>query len=211
MCDDDDGLAVSLHVAQNGEELVCLLRSQNGGGLVEDEDVRASVQGLDDLERLLLRYGHVVDLHLGVDVKAVFVADLGYSLCYLAVGSGCLFLHAQGDVLGRGQDVDQLEVLMYHTYAQLVRVLGTGDVHLGAVYKDLSRILTVYAREHIHQGGLAGAVLTQQGEYLSALDIHGHILVCDDLAAERLGDVTHAYCRRFVIQMYLPPICSIRN
>ena len=45
MRDDDEGLAVGLHVAHDGEELVRLLRGQHGGGLVQDEDVRARGRG----------------------------------------------------------------------------------------------------------------------------------------------------------------------
>ena len=56
----------------HGEELVRLLRGEHGGRLVENEDVRAAVEHLDDLDGLLLRDGHVVDLLIGVDVEAVF-------------------------------------------------------------------------------------------------------------------------------------------
>ena len=52
--DDDDGLARVAHVAQYGEELVRLLGGEDGGGLVQDEDVRAAVEHLDDLDGLLL-------------------------------------------------------------------------------------------------------------------------------------------------------------
>ena len=52
--DYDYGLAVVAHVAQYGEELVRLLRSQHRRRLVEDEDVRAAIQNLDYLDGLLL-------------------------------------------------------------------------------------------------------------------------------------------------------------
>ena len=74
--DDDEGFAVGLHVAHDLEQLVRLLRRENGGRLVEDQDVGAAIEHLDDLDGLLLRDGHVIDLLVGVDVKAVPVADL---------------------------------------------------------------------------------------------------------------------------------------
>ena len=66
--DDDDGFAVGLHVAQDIKEPVGLLGGEDGGGLVQNQDVRAPVEDLDDLHRLLFRDGHVVDLLVGVDV-----------------------------------------------------------------------------------------------------------------------------------------------
>ena len=60
--DDDDGLPVGPHVPQHGEELLRLLGGQHGGRLVQDQDVCAPVEDLDDLHRLLLGDGHVVDL-----------------------------------------------------------------------------------------------------------------------------------------------------
>ena len=60
--DDDDGLAVSAHVAQDGEELFRSPGGKDGGGLIQNEDVRPPVEHLEDLHRLLLRHRHVVDL-----------------------------------------------------------------------------------------------------------------------------------------------------
>ena len=54
--DDDHGHAlVPHHAADHVEEFVGLLRRQHGGRLVEDQDVRAAVQGLQDLHALPLR------------------------------------------------------------------------------------------------------------------------------------------------------------
>ena len=69
-------MALPAHIAQNGKELVRLLRGKNGGRLVQNEDVRAAVEHLDYLDGLLLGDGHIVYLLFGVDVKAVGVADL---------------------------------------------------------------------------------------------------------------------------------------
>ena len=52
--DEDDGLAVGAHVAHDLEQAVRLLRGQNSGRLVEDQDLRPAEQDLDDLDGLLL-------------------------------------------------------------------------------------------------------------------------------------------------------------
>ena len=191
--DDDDRLAVVAHVAQHREELVGLLRGEHGGGLVEDEDLGAAVEQLDDLDRLLLRDGHVVDLLVGVHVKAVGVADLADAL-----GGGrevelALLLEAQHDVLGGGEDVHQLEVLVDHADAVVEGVLGRADDHGLAVDLDGAAVGEVDARQHVHERGLAAAVLAEQGQDLAAVDVEVDVLVCNDLARELLGDAPHPH------------------
>lgn len=73
--DDDDGLSVGLHRTQDGKETLGLLRGEHGGGLVQNEHVGPPVEHLHDLHRLLFRHRHVVDLLVGVDAEAVFIAD----------------------------------------------------------------------------------------------------------------------------------------
>ena len=46
---------------EDAEELDCLLRREHGRRLVEDEDVRAAVERLEDLDPLLLADGDVLD------------------------------------------------------------------------------------------------------------------------------------------------------
>ena len=187
--DDDDGLAVGLHVPQDGEELLRLLRGQHGGGLVQNEDIRPTVQDLDDLHRLLLGDGHIVDLLSGVDVEAVAVADL------LDLGVGGLDVQAaalvqtQHDVLGGGEHVHQLIVLMDHADAVLEGILGGADGYGLPLYQDLALVREIDAGQHIHQGGLTAAVLPQQGEDLTTVQGQIDAIVGDD-AAETFGDVS---------------------
>ena len=190
--DDDEGLAVRLHVAHDGEELVGLLGGQNGGGLIQDQDVRAPVEDLHDLHRLLLGDGHIVDLLVGVDVKAVFPADLPDLLAGLFhVHAAALILQAQDDVLGGGEDVHQLEVLVDHADAAVEGVLGGGDGHRLVVDIDLPLVGEVDAGEHVHEGGLAAAVLPQQGQDLALMQLKVDVVVGHH-AAEALGDVLHS-------------------
>ena len=80
MGDDDDRFAVALHVAHNGKQLVCLLRGEHGSRLVQNQNVRAAVEHLDDLNGLLLRNGHIVDLLIGIYFKTVTLGNLLHRL-----------------------------------------------------------------------------------------------------------------------------------
>ena len=197
MGDDNKGLAVRFHVPHDGEQLVRLLRRQHGGGFIEYQDVSPAVQHLDDLHRLLLGHGHIVDLHMRVDVKAVLLADV-LDLLARAVNIQPA-LQSEDDILGGGEEIDQLEVLVDHADTQIEGILGRCDGHGLVVDVDLSLIGEVDAGEHIHQRGLAAAVFTQQGQDLTFVQVKVHVFVGDDLAAEPLGDVLH-FDRAFLFQ-----------
>ena len=95
-------------------------------------------------------------------------------------------------------------MLVDHADTERVSVLGRGYVDLLAVDEYLAGVLMIYAGQHIHQSGLAGAVLTQQSEYLALFDIKRYVLVGDDLGTEGLGDVPQAYGSGFVLQYIYP-------
>ena len=206
--DDDDGLAVVAHAAQDGEELVRLLRGEHGGRLVEDEDIRAAVERLDDLDRLLLGHGHVIDLLIRVELEAVALADAAD-----ARGRGLeieLFIEAERDVLSGGEDVDQLEVLVDHADAVTVGIARGADDDLLAVDEDLSLVGEVNAREHVHERGLAAAVFAEQRKDLAPVNIQPDAVIGDD-CAEALGDVAHFDRCDLLVQCGVPPGCSKRR
>ena len=206
--DDDDRLAVLFHVAHDGEELFRLLRGQNGGRLVEDQDIRAAVEHLDDLDGLLLRDGHLVDLLVGVDVEAIAVGDLAHSLgdsvlVHLALVAG----QAKNDILGSRKDVDELEVLVDHADVQIKRVLRGADLHFLPIDEDLALVRIVDAGEHVHKRGLAAAVFAQQGQDLTLMQLQTDRFVRHDLS-EALGDVSQFDC---VCQASHPFCLGIRS
>ena len=197
--DNDNGLAVVPHVAQHGEKLVRFLGGQDSSGLVQDQNVGAPVQHLDDLHRLLLGHGHIINLLIGVHLKAIGLADAANPLCHLFQVQPPRLVQAQDDVLRRGEHIHQLEVLMNHADAQVKGILGGADHHFLAVNADLPLVGEVDAGEHIHQGGFAAAVLTQQGQNLAPVDVQPDLVVGHH-RAEGLGDVAHSDCGSLVVQ-----------
>ena len=61
VADEDDRHALALEALEDPEELLRLLRREHRGRLVEDEDVRAAVERLQDLDALLLADRDVLD------------------------------------------------------------------------------------------------------------------------------------------------------
>ena len=70
MADEDDRLALLGQALDDREQLLRLLRRQHGGRLVEDEDVGAAVERLQDLDPLLLADRDVLDERARVDGEA---------------------------------------------------------------------------------------------------------------------------------------------
>ena len=107
------------------------------------------------------------------------------------IHAAALVLQTQDDVLRGGEDVHQLEVLVDHADAAVKGVLGGGDGHRLAVDIDLPLVGEVDAGEHVHQRGLAAAVLPQQGQDLALVQLKVDVVVGHH-AAEALGDVLHS-------------------
>ena len=164
--DDDDGLAVGAHITQHVEELFGLLRGEDGGGFVEDERVRAAVEDLDDLDRLLLGDGHIVDL----------------------LGQLARLVETEDDVLRHGEHVHELVVLVDHADVVVEGILRRADGGEHTVDIDFALVGEVDAGEHIHQSRLSAAVFTEQGKDLAPVAV-----VCDDLA-KALGNVSEFNC-----------------
>ena len=111
-----NSLAGISHFPENVKELLCLLRCQYSGRLIQDQDIRTTIQHLYNLHGLLLGYRHIIDFLLRIYFKTVFVTDLLYF-------TGCLLdikpaFQTQDDILGSGKYIDQLKMLMHHTDSQ---------------------------------------------------------------------------------------------
>ena len=76
VADEDDAVAFVGEAAEDGEDLLRLLRRQDGGRLVEDEDPGLAVERLEDLDALLPADRQRADLDVRVDLEAEPLAEL---------------------------------------------------------------------------------------------------------------------------------------
>ena len=193
--DEHDGVAIGRVAAQELEQPARLLRRQNGGRLVHDQDAGVAEQGLEDLDLLLEADGEFVDARVGVEVEAEALDDLAR----LAPRGGDVErraaprLGAQDQVLGDGQGLHQHEVLVHHPDALGDRVAGGSHHDLAAVDLDGALVGRLKPVEDLHQRALAGAVLADQGVDLAPFDLEVDTLVGDD-QREALADALHADC-----------------
>ncbi len=114
----------AVELAQRLEQLVDLLRHEHGGGLVEDEDARAAVEHLHDLDALAVADAELGDERVRLDRQAVDLAELGDPLLRRieVEPDRRARLLAEHDVLGDGEVVGQHEVLVHHADADGDRI-----------------------------------------------------------------------------------------
>ena len=78
------------------------------------------------------------------------------------------------------------------------RLGGVAEDALRTVDEDRARVWAIEAREDVHEGRLAGAVLTEQAEHLALVYRNGDAVVCQH-ARKLLRDFTelktHGRCK----------------
>ena len=186
----DNTLAVFLHPAQHVKQAGNLLGRQHGRRFVQDQDIRAAVQHLDDFHCLLLGNRHVIDFLGRIQLEAVPFRNLGhFGIDRLQV---VLFLcfRTEHYIFGSRKQIHQFEMLVNHTDFMFKRILWRTDHNLFPVNQDLSFIREIDTGNHVHQGGLAAAVFSENGQDLTPIDIQIHMIVRHN-RAEPFGDSAH--------------------
>ncbi len=183
VADEDDREALARERPEDLEELAGLLRCQHCRRLVEDQDVRAAIERLQDLDSLLLAHADVLDPCLWIDREVegageMFDAPVRGAVIEQHAGMGRLA--GQDDVLRHRHHRDQHEVLVHHSDAARDRVLGRVDSHRLALDPDLALVRVVEPVEDVHQRRLSGAVLAEQRVNLAPAKIEVDVVVGED-------------------------------
>ena len=171
VADEDDGHALAGERAQDPEELQRLLRGEHCRRLVENQDLGAAVESLQDLDPLLLADADV--LHAGVRVDGE-LERLGDPLDALLRG-GLVEqdllagrLDPEHDVLRDRHHRDEHEVLVDHADSQVDRIARRPHRNRLPLDPELALVRLVETVEDVHQRRLARAVLAEQGVHLTA-------------------------------------------
>ena len=93
-------------------------------------------------------------------------------------------------VLGNGEVMNQLEVLMDHSYSEIESIIRVLYVDFLSPDLNDSLICMIQAEEYAHQRGFASAVLSEDGMDLAFLNLQRYIVVCHD-TGEFLADSKH--------------------
>ena len=197
--DDDRADALALQTADQVQQVLRVRLVQCCGRLVEDEQLHRLVERLGDLHQLLLADAERLDL----GVRIVGQPHPGQQVDRAALRLGPVDhaelrgLVAQEDVLGDRELRDQRELLMDdHDAGGLAGADVLEPAHL-ALVDDVALVgaVGVHPGQHLHQGGLAGAVLAADRVDLAGVDGQRDLGQCAD-TGELLGDRSHLEDRR---------------
>ena len=190
--DEDDGLAPLFHRAQNAEELFGFLGCEHGGRLVEDEDLRAPVERLDDLDALGLPDGDLLHLFIRMHAESVglrIVFDFVEGRLPVDAPSPPRF-KAEDDVLQHRHLADEHELLVHHADPEPDRLFRRQRRIRFSLDGDAPLLGNVHAVENLHESGLPRSVLSYERVDLSLLKREQSVL--DRLhSGEFLADAFH--------------------
>ncbi len=198
-------LPLLLELAEDAEQVVGFGRGEHAGRLVEDQDLGAAVERLQDFDALLEADGQFLDDRVGIDLEPVLALEPGQFGARLGDRSAeeGIALGAENDVFKHGEVFDQHEVLVDHADADRDGVVGRADRRRLAADADLAAVGLVEAVEDRHQRRLAGAVLADDAVDRAAGNLEVNVAIGVD-RAEALVDadefdrrVRHAPSRVF--------------
>ncbi|GAB3981986.1 hypothetical protein GCM10027615_63730 [Plantactinospora veratri] len=187
-----------LEPAYQAVQQLDLVVGQRRGGLVHDEQPRVEGQRLGDLDDLLLRDAEMshpgVGRQGGLPDRAEQSAGAAEHLPAVDEPSAYRFM-AQVHVLRDGALRQQVELLVDDADAGPLRVARTAERAGFTREFDGALVRAVSARDDLHEGGLPGTVLTDDGVHLARPDVEVDT-VEDAYPEEGLSDAPQGEQRR---------------
>ena len=116
MGDEDHGFALRLELAEHIEKMVGFARCQHTSRLIEDQDVGAAIESLEDLHPLLQSDRQIVDRFAEVDFQSV-IAGKPFELLACRGNASVAdesALRTQHHIFEDGEITDQHEMLVHH-------------------------------------------------------------------------------------------------
>ena len=160
MADVEDGAAFALEPLEHDEELICLLRRQHRGRLVENEQLRILHQRAHDFDALALADRQPPHLALGIERQAV--DPRGFRKPRRDGGKRLGRRQAERHVLGDRQVLEQREMLEHHADAEPARLGRAGQHDFFAHPAQFAAARLDQAVHHLHEGRFARPILAEQ-------------------------------------------------
>ena len=135
----NDGVILSDDRAHRLEQSVGFLGCEHRGWFVENENLGAPEQLLQNLDSLLFADRQLPHRCRRINVETVFFGQSRNPTLDLAHGTK-LFPEPEHNVLGDGEGVDQTKVLVHHADAMARRIVGRPKLHRLAPDGDVAAV-----------------------------------------------------------------------
>src|SRR5690625_739272 len=170
--------AVGRQATKGSEETLRLLWCQHRRRLVQNEDSGTEVEGLENLDPLAITDREARNRSGEIDLQAAVAHQLSCLFARLAEvlpGPPERF-GAEHQVVEGGEVVGKGEVLVHHPDARGKRGIGIArrqglKFPRGTAHFHLAVVGGVVAKDDVHQGGLAGAVLPKERQDFAAAEL----------------------------------------
>ncbi|CRH93090.1 Uncharacterised protein [Chlamydia trachomatis] len=192
MGDDDHGDALFAELTHQLKQVLRVIVVECCGRLVQDQELNVLGQCLCDFNELLLANAQVDDARVRVDIQPNLVEQfLRQNLGFVPVNeSGASPFIAKENVFRNGQKRGQRQFLVNDDDADVLRFTDGLEATFVTNVFDGAFVGTVGVdtRQDLHEGGLAGAVLTADCVDFPSADLHRHVIEGSD-SREFLDDM----------------------
>ncbi len=193
--DVNNGNAALLEILDHPEKMIDFVGRQHRRRLVHDDDSGIQRQRFGDFHHLLLGYAQALDDGFRSNLDVERGQDFARLLeQFLAVDDSEPAIEqrfaSQENVFRDAHLGNKIEFLVNGADPQLLRIVGTADMHWLALEQNLARVGGINAGKDFDEGGLARPVLAQQHMHLGGPRIEVHALERKD-AGEMLDDPAH--------------------
>ena len=182
-----------LQPLQGLEKAGGLLRGQNGGGLVQNDQLGVLQQAAGDLDALALARAERPDLPVGLQRHVVAGGDRVDGLAQAR--EGLPLWQDEGDVLRHGQIVEEGEMLEHHAHAQRPCLLRALQAHRLAREGDDASGGLQQAIDDLDQRGLARPIFADEPMGLACANVEADVVIGGE-GAESLHDPAQRQQRR---------------
>ena len=187
--------------------MIRLIRGQNPGRFVQNQDIGLPIERLEDFHPLLVTHRQILDQRVGVHVQLIFPRQIRQHLARPREGGvqHRAILGPQDHVFQNREILHQLEMLEHHANAGANGALAVGNGGQLAIHQYLPGIGLVKPVEDRHQRRLARAIFPDDA--VDGAFRHGNVDVLVGLnRAEGLGNAFQLNRVLGVAHAHLSPV-----
>ena len=158
------------------EELAYRLRREDGSRFIQNEELRLSHQCAKNLDALTLTHREFHHNRGGIHLQTVLFteqANFTFDLCSRNTGR-----KTKRYIFRNRKRIEKREMLVHHCDAEFTRLCRGFNAERMPVKRNFALVWTGGTVDDFHQGGLARAVLAEDGEHLTGRNIKRYMIVC---------------------------------